>query len=127
MNKPIKSNDLDALDAAFAEKVAGWYLSRNGESLDYVCYRSEADYFAQPLSGTWPLPKFTRSADAVLPWLERGLAEARHTHDDRWSGRKWTVYVLNGYSSGSGISHSFPHAAVIALLRAHGVEVIDDE
>jgi hypothetical protein len=63
-------------------------------------------------------PQWTRSMDAVLPWLEKaGLWECGYSahHDGYW------VTVSYGHDSED---RSLPRAAVIALLRANGVEVV---
>lgn len=83
--------------------------------------------------------RFTTSADAVLPWLEKQYIEtelkswwdspAQHFNESTRQGQRvfepngvWTVRVpakTNAY----GEDRSFAKAAVIALLRAHGVEI----
>lgn len=105
------------LDIAFAEKVAGWYVTRKIASLDKICFPSKKAFFEQPLCGTCPLPHFTQSADIVLPWLERQeiwiSQKTKHNH--------YTVTVENGWCGQD--KTSFARAAVIALLRAHGMEI----
>lgn len=112
-------NPTDAeLNAAFAEKVAeitvlvrpDWGCTLNYDHGDGIIR---------------PLPLFTTSADAVLPWLEK------HT----WRGCSYRAPLNNHFyaeveitASPSqqfrGISDkSLAKAAVIALLRARGVEV----
>jgi len=118
---PIKSTNLDALNARFAEKVAGWMPHRtrgfvmDGWRDDNGCFQMRPT-------------DFCRNADAVLSWLDKWIWRAQrhlpgfgvtveiHRHDMplEWAGRS------------SGETESFPHAAVIALLRAHGQEVRHD-
>lgn len=103
---PIRSNDHDALNAAFAEKVAGYTMH-----LSPGCEWRRKE-----------IPQFTRSADAVLPWLEKhswsasNLASGIQVNIHK-PGDSGAIYIQNSRAP------AFPHAAVIALLRAHGVEV----
>jgi hypothetical protein len=98
------------------------------------------------LGGTYP--QWTTSADAVLPWLEkckdRGwwVKIKDHTNGIECGRRDWLVIISDyddccdpyagepGYAEPGkplmyreGASPVFPKAAVLALLRAHGVEV----
>lgn len=113
----------DELNAAFAEKVAG---------LSAADIRYLGGSLANPASGI----KFTTSADAVLPWLEKwGPWTVEHKLNepgyklDLWKRIPW---VPPGYGHTEppncvavhfGCANCFPRAAVIAMLWAHGVEV----
>lgn len=109
----------DELNAAFAEKVAGWKRGK----------RIGMDVWILP-SGFWDFrpDQFTRSADAVLPWLEKmpfrieigkgiglqcGVVICGYGPFTKWGEGGWF----------RGIDPIVPRAACIALLRAHGVEV----
>lgn len=64
-------------------------------------------------------PPFTTSADAVLPWLEKHRFEATY-----WNG--WRIRIICWEEKGENMfadDKSLPRAAVIALLRANGVEI----
>ncbi len=106
------------IDAAVAEKVAGWKRLHAEHAFDGGV-KCEIDAWAAP-SGRIAdaVPQFSRSADAVLPLLERM---------DRWQcdyGRpekKYRLYFIR--REGEGTAATFPRAACLALLRAHGVEV----
>jgi hypothetical protein len=106
----------DQLNAAFAEKVAGWLRAeRMGKE---VLYDPEGGHVL--IGDTRCMPSFTTSADAVLPWLAK---------TGRWQCDYGRPHAL-GYriyfpqnSDGEAASESFARTAVIALLRAHGVEV----
>jgi len=120
--KHIKSTDLDALDAAIAEKVAGWvpYVapkSRGSIMLPYTHF----DGNGFPQLGVLP---FTRSADAVLPWLDNAIYWDSHFCDGQHrvfvNEMRRDVVNKGDYE---GTAKTFPHAAAIALLRAHGVKV----
>ena len=97
----------DELNAAFAEKVAGWWL--------WPGYRD------QWCDGTEDRGKarFTTSFDAVLPWLGKWRTIAIDW--DRIAGL-WSVGV-GQHKDTPAYSPVLPRAAVIALLRAAGVEV----
>ena len=115
----IKSNDHAALNAAFAEKVAGWRIHHRNTAL--WCKADEADGLMR--SGAMAVVgelNFTHSADAVLPWLEK-RTEGWLIHTQPTSPRH-TCWLVSEHT---GRADSVPHAAVIALLRAHGVEVED--
>ena len=63
------------------------------------------------------IPASTKSAGAVLPWLEK--MPTVHIH---WDGKFYKVHVSDRIYP-YGLDERFPKAAVIALLRAHRVEV----
>lgn len=107
--KLINPTDLH-LDAAFAEHVAGWMqCERLGRM---VWYDPEGGHEINP-------PRFTESADLVLPALEKQRA---WVCEKTWDSDEYTVRVSNPLAI-TARSISFAKAAVIALLRAHGVEV----
>lgn len=113
--KPILTNPTDdQLNAAFAEHVAGWH-AEDAES----GYRPGED------NSAWA-PRFTHSADAVLPWLEKSPFDVVQTYSNTCC--MWTVRLLGRFTSNKefvGQSEDGPaKAGVIALLRAHGVEII---
>lgn len=114
---------LEQLNEAFAVHVAGLQVGygevltiepdKNGES-------SIVDH--------QPIPRFTESADAVLPWLDkddwkcdRYLSNAVDYHVVRIP-RPLLGMGLRQYHE-STEERSFAKAAVIALLRAHNVEI----
>lgn len=106
----------DQLDRAFAEHVCGWNaVCRCGESMKF---HSRFDH--TPVELEEPLPYFTRSADAVLPWLENTDDPDAALRDGLWSV---AFYVDKENNWVRGEDKSLPRAACIALLRAHGVEV----
>jgi hypothetical protein len=108
----------DHLNAAFAEKVAGWFrCERMGKQ---VLYDPEGGHVL--IGDTHCMPKFTESMDAVLPWLEKFNGHTNGPEINFQSGQ-WEV-ILNGCTTRDRATcASLPRAAVIALLRAHGVEV----
>lgn len=98
----------DELNAAFAEKVAGmkpcgWTTANCGPSVTHYPSRSD----------------FTTSADAVLPWLSGHQWSATTAGDH--SGIRVEIDIWSKCVEASDVS--FPRAAVIALLRAHNVEI----
>lgn len=128
--KNIKSTDLDALDAAFAEKVAGWtdVCYEEGEDVDI---ESRCYYPWSGMAGTPPdggkrrlISSVTRSADTVLPWLDNAIY-----WDSNFCDGQHQVFVnemrrdVVNKGDYEGTAKTFPHAAAIALLRAHGVKV----
>lgn len=133
----------DELDAAFAEHVAGWKWE------DWnMCGEKRMLLIGPGLSWEDRHPEYTKSADAVLPWLEkckdRGwwVQVKDHTNGIECGRRDWLVIISDyddccdpyagepGYAESGkplmyreGAAPVFAKAAVIALLRAHGVEV----
>jgi len=126
---------LDELDAVFAENVAMWKLFRADGKHGRARYNGAQVFSAGGVyriinGGKEPavekLPYFTRSFDAVLPWLEK------HT----WRGCSYRAASGSHFSAAVEVvdnqlslvraesSKSLSHAGVIALLRAHGVEVV---
>ena len=114
----------EQLNAAFAEKVAGWTCKTfpNG-----VCpsLKHWSDEFGNTVSINWPKYHWATSADAVLPWLEKcyhvdvSWLINRAEHGDQWCVK---IRQKDGIVH-RGDSNSFAIAATIALLRAHGVTV----
>lgn len=101
----------DQLNVAFAETVAGWTLVTN--SLGRLQPKDKDGHWIQD----WD---FTQSADAVLPWLEKTDDPDAAFRDGLWSV---VFYVDKENNWVKGEDKSLPRAAVIALLRAHGVEI----
>lgn len=109
------TNPTDAeLNAAFAEKVAGMEIV----GLARMWIRSGSN-------GHAPIPHFTTSADAVLPWLEKTAWDAAGGLNAEAVVRCDTRPQVHIREDKRFIAQAgtFPLAAVIALLRAHGVEV----
>jgi len=103
-----------ALDLAFAQSVAGWTEAKTDKK---CCYNSEGNHCY------WSdVPEFTHSADAVLPWLEGETWFYVETQSCTVP-TTWVVSVSTTDGLVKAQGPSFPRAAVIALLRAHGVEV----
>jgi len=102
----------DELNAALAEKVAGWKACSSHTMLA-SCPNMEFGY-----DENVAIPPFTQSADAVLPWLEKS---------DRWWTYESAANLMTLWTGGDEedveAEGPFARAAVIALLRAHGVEV----
>lgn len=114
--KLINPSD-DELNAAFAEKVAGWFIHPDCGRL---CPPNLPPAFN--LGALPGVPAFTRSFDAVLPWLEKDGAWAMD-----WcpiiSNRDAAYKVWIRKKGVEALGPSLPRAAVLALLRARGVEV----
>jgi hypothetical protein len=125
----------DELNAVFAEEVAGWTDIRYEEGED-VDIDAREIYPWGGIAGSPPdgskrrlVTPFTRSADAVLPWLNRHVVMIEHMCS------QWRVLIHMGYTGGdkgpftnrhdfiSEGEGEFAYHAVIALLRAHDVEV----
>ena len=108
----------DELNAAFAEKVAG---------LANISDWGAAGWHARdPKEGTRSpmraIPDYVASTDAVLPWLEKHqwLSErfepGPHNHT-------YQVWLGESPWDKSGGGPTLAKAAVVALLRANGVDV----
>jgi hypothetical protein len=130
----------DELNRAFAEKVAGWNyqpkcLSTNPED------RTETPMWFVPARGDagpgyeYALYGWTRSMDAVLPWLEKwrdsgkGYVVMATIHSAAMKRTGWIIQIrdsaleTNNVKDFEVIDWSASRACVIALLRAHGVVV----
>jgi len=107
------------LEEAFAEVVAGWTRVHLGGS-DYVWKHP------RPSDGElsiYPLEPFTTSFDAVLPWLDKtGRWEADYIADVGPNGQAYALRVRP--QTDKSFAPTLARAAVLALLAAHGVEVI---
>lgn len=114
------------LNSAFAEHVAGWFPIEPKHSKGSLMMVDEWwDANGYPVGA----PRFASSADAVLPWLEKS---ERYVSVRHWRGHweeqpGWMVILYEDDEGGRELARavdtSLPRAAVIALLRAHGVEV----
>lgn len=103
----------DQLNAAFAEKVAGWFRTeRLGKQ---VLYDPEGGHVL--IGDTRCMPSFTTSADAVLPFVSKLKEVGIHYLEGDWYVRCWSE------KKECANCDSLPKACVIALLRAHGVEI----
>lgn len=111
------TNPTDAeLNAAFAEHVCGW--KRLQKTTQIV--------FEVPATGARGTPPgFTTSADAVLPWLEKAkLWNTQGVSAEVCRKTRYITQVMDyerNYHEDR--DESFAKSAVIALLRAHGVEI----
>jgi hypothetical protein len=74
------------------------------------------------------LPDYLHSGDAVLPWLEKCYTETAYAsashYTDSSGPPQWQVRAFCGNLTCFGDAPTFAEAAMIALLRAKGVEVI---
>lgn len=115
----------DELNVAFSTEIAGWRDVRFEEDED-VDIESRTIYPWKGMAG-WPpdggkrrlIPRWTECADAVLPWLYKHHWEVNQTSSASHPIR----VVLDDMHGPRGESGTFPRAATIALLRAHGVEI----
>jgi hypothetical protein len=105
----------DQLNAAFAEKVAGWNFIPDGNGVKWFVPPDLPP--AANLRVNRPIPRFTQSMDVVLPWLEKGDANCACYEFE--GVRTWNTSIRNTGAD----DVSLPRACVIALLRANGVEV----
>jgi len=143
----------DQINAAVAEHVAGWRPTE--QQIDaWVTWAhvSGCDTSREAAIATAKLcdrPAFTRSADAVLPLLEKMKGDGfwvnikDHTNGIQCGKRDWLVIISNfddccdpdegddGFLKKGqpmiyreGVAPTFPLAACIALLRAKGIEVV---
>lgn len=118
------------LNRVFAEKVCGYNITHDvisgfteieGRTMNPI-YFNIGEKWSIAASGF----NFVEDANAVLPWLEK-MTEYELFHDSRALDH----YMCEVYwaKEGESVIHcfamdsSFARAAVIALLRAHGVEV----
>lgn len=109
----------DQLDAAFAERVAGleWMEGEAEPGYDWIRgWHKDGEVIPD-------CPDFTTSADAVLPWLEKcadSILPLGGPIVIMQIEAKWHVRI--GEHRATHVI--FAKAAVIALLRANGVEVV---
>jgi len=94
----------------------------NWTFLKVICKKS--------MSMVLDVPPFTESADLVLPWLEKlGAYVSLRYWNGEWADPPgWYLSLWENDENGPQIGEyvgdmSFARAAVIALLRAHGVEI----
>lgn len=104
----------DVLDERFAIAVAGWKRTKTKDAGD-PSWNTGTDCISQGSGFAYRVPRYTKSADLVLPWLEKSKLV-----DVVFGVGIWSVIVN---ANNQADCKSFPRAAVIALLRAHGIEV----
>lgn len=131
MTTKININDHDALNAAFAERVAGWTWRTfpDGACPDIKHWRDQnGEVVSIYMDG-----RFTRSMDAVLPYLS-GEQWCACTANSEWQtgfkGDAWCVWAGSHdevFPDVMAHAPTLPHAAVVALLRAKGVAVEEDK
>lgn len=94
------------LNAAFAEHVVGFLFPTAPK--DGKCEE-------------WSGANYCGSADAVTPFLEKRARAITISYCDVTV--QWTVNLIGFNTTWLGHSETLPRAAVVALLRANGVEV----
>jgi hypothetical protein len=113
----LDSLSLEELNRIMAVEIAGWF-SHATESKK--CHDPEG------LSCYWDdVPPFSTSADAILPWLEKGFVTAYRgdgISETIAPDSPWTVHFRLAHlppgNSHIGTAPTFPHAAAKALIRA---------
>lgn len=134
----------DELNAVFAEKVAGWrrepVAKGNKKVQSHILLAPNTQEWGLGYRGEYAvvwkdgkvggsIPKFTTSADAVLPWLEKAKSSFPCSSSNGSASLDkgiWAVAVpAPSWDDDAfcGEDKSFAKAAVLALLRAHGVEI----
>lgn len=113
--KLIRPTD-DELNAAFAEKVCGAIEVEDG------MMRLKNENVRGVEFERWrAIPDFTQSADVVLPYLEKLVRRsAFNDHTITVTGEN---YYIDGPGGNLSKAPTLAKACVLALLRAHGVEV----
>lgn len=110
----------DELDAAFAERVCGYFRNPIFKEKHSWCRKSKTGEIVV-LDGLGALPPFSASTDAVLPFLEKRARAITISYCDVTV--QWTVNIIGFQTTWIASSETLPRAIVIALLRANGVEV----
>ncbi len=113
---------LSTLSEAVAVNVAGWAFKpmfKDDPASTKIWHQLDDSWNCDD-AGEFCGPRFSTSADAVLPWL-----------GDDWDVRtrngqiRVTIYRPSEQNEGEAHNmQSFAFAACIALLRMHGIEVI---
>ena len=117
----------DQLNAAFAERVAVLKVCDCGGWTHLIAGASMIRFKDCKENCCPSVPKYCSSADSVLPWLEKW----NESWEVAYYSGTWNFAKERPKGDGSMMygwvkDKSFPHAAVIALLRANGVEVVFD-
>lgn len=117
----------DELNRLFAEKVAGWAPKATNPN-DPILGPLKSVYCAPGPGWKTGIPDFCASADAVLPFLQKHewweVCQDRSiekTHPSCWC----SIFYPHGeeYAAHIGTADTPAKAAVIALLRAKGVQL----
>lgn len=117
----------DQLNAAFAEHVAGWKrIPAKGDIPEM--WNTGTDCLNQGGGFAWRVPRYSKYADAVLPWLEKWPdVEIHRVKDNGWQVsimdiRRYPDRTETGVLA-EAWEDTIARAICIALLRANGVEV----
>ena len=109
--KPLNELTDAELSECFAVEVAGWKIPSGCTN-----YRTRPDgvrVFFNTLTDNDPVPEFSTSADAVLPWLNKSEWNASSGDDGLFR-----VTVYSGEKVSTAMDVSFERAACIALIEA---------
>ncbi len=110
------------INAALAEKVAGWKPS-NG---DFDCAEAYEKTFGEVMDPHKMFPDYLHDANAVIALLERGHHDVKLNFSqttDEWYCVLEERFI--GIKQHLGIADTFTRAACYALLRAAGVTVTE--
>jgi hypothetical protein len=119
MSDELDSLSDDKLSECFAVEVAGWtFVTYPNGSCPHIKHWRDEDGCAASI---YVDGAFATVANAVLPWLEKGMATC-YREDGEWSvsikvrskNPAWDYESL-----ARSTAPSFPRAACIALIRAH--------
>lgn len=97
-----------------------WVKPETGRAMIGTAWRSDS-FENGKWSHSWKFADFTKSSDAVLPFLQKHNVEMRYCRDAIF----WQVIIDHNEEEKSSMDHNmlFAKAALLCLLRAHGSEV----
>jgi hypothetical protein len=112
----LDSLSLEELDEVFVTEVSGGHETMVGYWYHITPRQDQPDS-----KGSYDVPPFSTSADAVLLWLEKWSVEIRR-HGPGIKARMfgWEVRIYDDECGRErhGRAPTFPHAAAKALIRA---------
>ena len=118
------------LNRLFAEVVAGWEFHGSRDAYVGGVLQAVPEYWTDPEGDRhfedWPFPDYCYDADAVLERLEGMTWSASNCEEHNFTpidGMQVWVGERGGSSMVGAEAPTFAKAAVLALLRARGVEV----
>lgn len=114
----------DLLDEAIIKVITHWEPTKQSieasRSWAACCGGDESDEACYAEAYRCDRPRYSESADAILPLLYQEHWEVNQTTLEH---RPIRVVIYRAKYPGFGESDRFPRAAAIALLRANGVEI----
>lgn len=122
----------DILDEAFVKVISHWepttQMIEAYRSWADCCGEDTSDEAIYGMAVRADRPRYSRSADVVLPWIEKSGWYLSVCHRDEWGEKGYKISIWENSEDGKQLADyhddkSLARALTISLLRAHGVVI----